>query len=50
MEESQKQFDDNEDQTQIDRSPTKVVIGEFEQYLINALNESLIKKSKLLLQ
>ena len=48
MEDSAKQIhDDDKSLTQTGGAPTqKVVSGEFETYLLNALNDSLIKKSK----
>ena len=46
MEESQKQIaDDDKSLTQTQQNQ-KVVPADFELYLLNALNESLIKKSK----
>ena len=43
MEESQKVMD--EDRSQNQNTAQKVVPADFEVYLINALNDSLIKKS-----
>jgi len=43
MEDSQKRIEDEEGS---EKSPTKIVTGEFQEYLVNALNDSLIKKSK----
>lgn len=47
MEESQKRFDNTEDENKSlnQQQQSKVVTGEFETYLLNALNDSLIKKS-----
>ena len=49
MEESQKRFDNTEDENKSlnQQQQSKVVTGEFETYLLNALNDSLIKKSNL---
>ena len=49
MEDSQKQMtqqDQLDTENQKSSGQPKVVSGEFEQYLLNALNDSLIKKSK----
>ena len=49
MEESQKRIVEDQDaaltDSQKNQSPHKVVSGEFDEYLVNALNDSLIKKS-----
>lgn len=45
MEESQKRIEDDDDKSLSGKSPQKVVSGEFEDYLVNALNDSLTKKS-----
>ena len=45
MEDSQKRIDDEEKSASMTQQNQKVVTGEFESYLINALNDSLIKKS-----
>ena len=48
MEDSQKRIDDEEKSASMTQQNQKVVTGEFETYLINALNDSLIKKSNSL--
>ena len=51
MDESQKRMEDQDaTESQKNQTPQKVVSGEFDEYLINALNDSLIKKSKIIKQ
>lgn len=52
MEESKKQLESgdlSEEKSATVTSPVKTVTGDFEDYLINALNDSLMKKSKVAL-
>jgi hypothetical protein len=46
MEDSQKRIDDEERSASMTQQNQKVSGEQFETYLINALNDSLIKKSK----
>ena len=46
MEDSQKRIDDEEKSASMTQQNQKVSGEQFETYLINALNDSLIKKSK----